>query len=102
MRRFERLAGRKLAWVYFSNNWWDGEIRFPRGDVERVSAMGRVPFVRLMARSVWREGKADPVFSMQSIADGSWDPAIHDWCAGRRGRDRPTSAPPCWPSSAPR
>ncbi len=82
MRRFERLAGRKLAWVYFSNNWWDGEVRFPRGDVERVSAMGRVPFVRLMARSVWREGKADPVFSMQSIADGSWDPAIHDWCAG--------------------
>jgi hypothetical protein len=81
VRGFERLAGRRLAWVYFSNNWWDGEVRFPRGDVERVSAMGRVPLVRLMARSVWREGRADPVFSMQSMADGSWDPQIHRWCA---------------------
>jgi hypothetical protein len=43
VRGFERLAGRRLAWVYFSNNWWDGEIRFPRGDVERVAAMGRCP-----------------------------------------------------------
>jgi hypothetical protein len=34
-----------------------------------------------MARSVWREGRADPVFSMQSIADGGWDPQIHRWCA---------------------
>jgi hypothetical protein len=75
--RFERLAGRRLAWVYFSNNWWEGEIRFPRGDIERVAGMGRVPFVRLMARSVWREGDADPVFSMQSIAGGAWDEGIH-------------------------
>jgi hypothetical protein len=67
--------------VYFSNNWWDGEIRFPRGDVERVADMGRVPPVRLMARSVWNTGRPDPIFSMQTIADGTWDGPIRGWCA---------------------
>jgi hypothetical protein len=80
VHRFERLAGRKLGWVYFSNNWWDGEIRFPRGDVERIARMGRVPFVRLMARSDWNL-TPDPNFSTQSIATGSWDTDLHRWCA---------------------
>ena len=80
MRSFERLAGRRLAWVYFSNNWWDGEIRFPRRDVERIASIGRVPFVRLMARSEYGRSP-DPNFSMQSIVDGAWDGDLRRWCA---------------------
>jgi hypothetical protein len=51
IRDFERLAGRRIAWAYFSNNWFDGEIRFPSRDVRRIHRAGRLPFVRLMARS---------------------------------------------------
>jgi hypothetical protein len=79
IRRFERLAGRRLAWVYFSNNWWDGRIRFPRGDVRRIVETGRVPFVRLMARSDYGRGP-DANFSMDSLVDGEWDPQLRRWC----------------------
>ena len=33
VRSFERLADRRLAWVYFSDNWFQG-IRFPAEAVE--------------------------------------------------------------------
>ncbi len=79
VRRFERLAGRRLAWVYFSNNWWRGRIRFPGEAVERIAALGRTPFIRLMARSNWGHGR-DPNFSMASIAGGQWDAELEAWC----------------------
>lgn len=79
VRRFERLAGRRLAWVYFSNNWWRGRIRFPESAVRRIAALGRVPFVRLMARSSWRRGR-DRNFTMASIVRGEWDDDLQTWC----------------------
>lgn len=77
---FEDAAGRDVAWAYFSNNWFHGNIRFPTGDVETIADAGRVPFIRLMARSGFGAG-ADPNFSMQSIAEGDWDADLHDWCS---------------------
>lgn len=79
LRRFERAAGRPVAWAYLSNNWYDGEIRFPSADVEVIDREGRVPFVRLMARSGDGHGR-DPNFSMRSIAEGGWDADIAEWC----------------------
>ena len=80
IKRFERLAGKDITWAYMSNNWWRGRIRFPAGDVAEVADAGRLPFIRLMARSGWRQG-ADPNFSMESIASGEWDPELREWCA---------------------
>lgn len=83
VRRFERLSGRRIAWAYFSNNWFGGRIRFPAEHVRTIARMGRVPFIRMMARSGFHHGR-DPNFSMQSIADGSWDPELGRWCDGAR------------------
>lgn len=79
IRHFEALAGRRIAWVYFSNNWWRGRIRFPGRAVRTITGMGRTPFIRLMARSSWATG-ADPNFSMQSFIEGRWDPELRRWC----------------------
>ena len=57
VRSFERLADRKLAWVYFSDNWFQG-IRFPAEAVEAVHDTGALPFIRLMPRSQWRTGRS--------------------------------------------
>jgi hypothetical protein len=86
LRRFERAADRDVAWAYFSNNWFDGEIRFPTRAVELIYAEGTVPFVRLMARSGFGGG-SDPNFSMRSIANGRWDADLRQWCrdAARAG-----------------
>jgi hypothetical protein len=79
LRRFERAADREVAWAYFSDNWFGGEIRFPAGAVELISSEGTTPFVRLMARSGFGRGK-DPNFSMRSIAKGRWDEELGEWC----------------------
>jgi hypothetical protein len=79
IRRFERLSRSPLAWAYFSNNWFRGQIRFPSHAVHEVSQAGAVPFVRLMARSGYIRGP-DPNFSMRSIADGSWNTDLRRWC----------------------
>lgn len=76
---FEDVAGKRLAWVYFSNNWWHGRIHFPSWQMKAIIGMHRTPFVRLMARSSWHPG-GDPNFTMQSIIDGDWDAQLHSWC----------------------
>ena len=91
IHRFERLAGRRMTWAYFSNNWFRGEIRFPASDVEHVLDAGRLPFIRLMARSGFGRG-ADPNFSMDSIAGGDWDADLRDWCDGAAAVESPLLA----------
>ena len=61
VRSFERLADRRLAWVYFSDNWFQG-IRFPAEAVESVHETGALPFIRLMPRSQWKDGQVDPKY----------------------------------------
>jgi hypothetical protein len=86
IRSFERLAGRRIAWAYFSNNWLRGRIRFPGRDVRAIQRANRVPFIRIMARSGFGSGP-DPNFRLQSIIRGDWDPELARWCvrAGRAG-----------------
>jgi glycosyl hydrolase family 26 len=76
---FERSAGRRIAWAYFSNNWFRGRIRFPGGDVRAVERANRVPFIRMMARSGFGRGP-DPNFRLQSIIRGDWDSELERWC----------------------
>jgi hypothetical protein len=83
IRAFERQAHKQLAWVYFSDNWM-GHIRFPAKNVAIIHGMGRVPFVRLMARSTWRSGGPDPLYSLQSILDGTFDAELTGWFAAAR------------------
>jgi Glycosyl hydrolase family 26 len=83
IRQFERLAGKRVAWVYFSDNWTHG-IRFPAKNVRIIHNLGRLPFVRLMARSTWREGGGDPVYTMQRMVAGDFDAALTRWFTAAR------------------
>jgi hypothetical protein len=79
VKSFERLAGRRIAWAYFSNNWFRRRIRFPARNVRRVLSAGSVPFIRMMARSGFGPGP-EPNFPMQSIIYGDWDRQLTRWC----------------------
>jgi hypothetical protein len=87
VRKFERLAGRGIAWAYFSNNW-GRKIRFPLRAVRRIQSTGSVPFIRLMARTGWRPGGPDPRYRLQRIIDGDFDSELIGWgrAAARWGR----------------
>jgi hypothetical protein len=78
LRGFEHLAGREIAWAYFSNNW-GRQIRFPGRAVRRIQSTGSVPFVRLMARTGWRPGGPDPRYRLQRIIDGDFDRELIAW-----------------------
>jgi hypothetical protein len=78
VRKFERLAGRRVAWAYFSNNW-GRKILFPRKAVRRIHAAGSVPFIRLMARKGWRASGPDPRYRLQRIIDGDFDSELIGW-----------------------
>ncbi len=75
---FERLAGKRIVWAYFSNNWTEG-IRFPTREVATLRDMGRIPFIRLMARSRFEEGGPDEKYSLQRILEGDFDDAFNAW-----------------------
>ncbi len=85
IHRFERLANRRIAWAYFSNNWTGG-VNFPARQVAAILAAGRLPFVRIEPRSSFRPGGPDRRYTMQSILSGAWDgpgagsQGLIEWC----------------------
>lgn len=78
---FERHIGKKLAWIYFSNNWIDGEIRFPEENVIKCREIGRVPYIRLMPWSVMQDNAQgeDPLFTMEAFIRGDFDQDLKLW-----------------------
>jgi len=81
IQEFEGLAGKEIAWAYFSNNWLPetGGIIFPREAVQAIHDAGRVPFIRMMPRSNFDEGGPDPVYTMQKIISGDFDNDLKRW-----------------------
>ena len=78
VKDFETLAGKKIAWAYFSQNWYNGII-YPREAVHAIAQSGATPFVRLMPRSDEIQGHAEKRFSMQHIIEGKFDTALKKW-----------------------
>jgi hypothetical protein len=78
IHHFENLVRKQITWAYFSDNWFKG-IRFPQANVDKVRAAGAVPFIRLMARSGFRENRADRVYTLQRIINGEFDAQLTAW-----------------------
>jgi hypothetical protein len=75
---FEALAGKPITWAYTSNNWFKG-ISFPQAQVDQIHAAGRVPFLRLMPRSGYREFRADRRYTLTRILNGEFDAELTAW-----------------------
>ena len=75
---FCELSGRKITWAYFSNNWNNG-IKFPEKCINIIHLSGFTPYVRLMPRTNFEEGKKDSTYSMQKIIDGKFDSDLIRW-----------------------
>ena len=72
VKGFEKLSGKKIAWAYFSSNWYN-RISFPASSIQAIKSCGKTPFIRLMPRSKFTEGGPDPLYTLQDIIDGKWD-----------------------------
>ncbi len=78
IKNFETLAKKKIVWAYFSNNWYDA-IKFPLSEVNTIHKSGKIPFIRLMPRSDFKENGPDPLYTLQKIIDGEFDKALSEW-----------------------
>ncbi len=85
---FEDLVGKKIAWAYFSQNWYDGII-YPKQAIASISSAGTVPFVRLMARSDEIQNHSEQKFSLQHIIDGNFDKELIAWARACKKDDIP-------------
>jgi len=85
---FESIAGHRVAWAYFSDNWYHG-IQFPSINVAKIHAAGRVPFIRMMMRSQENNPCPDPKYSLQQIIDGKYDKDLTKWAQEAKGTGLP-------------
>lgn len=73
IRAFEKLAGKRIVWAYFSDNWFHG-IHFPAAKVRTIwSVHHTIPFIRLMPRANWNEGCKDKTYSLGKLLVGDFD-----------------------------
>jgi hypothetical protein len=79
---YEGAAGRSVAWVYFSNNWYRSRA-FPAGKARWISGHGSVPYIRMMLRHTSNERSRrdgpDKTFSLRRIVDGDFDANLRAW-----------------------
>ncbi|HEY5778036.1 MAG TPA: glycosyl hydrolase [Terrimicrobiaceae bacterium] len=81
---YEKAGGRRVTWVYFSNNWYESRA-FPAGTAKWIRAHGAVPYIRLMLRSEnHKPGKAERTFSMEAIINGNFDEDFRAWARSAR------------------
>lgn len=85
---FEQLAGKKIAWVNFSNNWYKG-IVFPARDVQLINSLGKIPYIRMMPRSNYNTFQTDPLYTYDNILKGKFDKQLHKWAADARDKNVP-------------
>lgn len=80
---YEQAAGRQVAWVYLDNEWFVSRA-FPVQTATWVRARGAVPFIRLMMRSQKEPLVVDPVFTLDRILTGEFDPDLAAWADAAR------------------
>ncbi len=91
VRIYQRAVGKSLAWVYFWNNWYENP-RFPYQTASWIRANGSVPYIRLMLLSSPTIPRPDPVYSLQNIIDGEFDPLFRNWMQDARKFGSPVIA----------
>jgi glycosyl hydrolase family 26 len=80
---YEHTVGRKVAYVYFSTDWFRSRA-FPANTAGWVRRRGAVPFIRLMMRSQREPLITDPTFTLDRIVAGEFDAHLSAWADAAR------------------
>ncbi|WP_413613090.1 glycoside hydrolase family 26 protein [Bdellovibrio sp. HCB-110] len=79
IKKFENLSGKDVAWVYFSNHWFGGNVIYPADNINAIKKSGAIPYIRMSPWSRQEEEVADPLISMQKVIDGVYDADLKQW-----------------------
>ena len=75
---YEQAIGARVAWIYFSNNWFESRA-FPAATCRWIKDLGKLPYVRLMLRSDVDQKHGEKTFSLARIIHGDFDPDLAAW-----------------------
>lgn len=75
---FSALTHKKIAWAYFSNNWFTG-IEFPSNEVQLLAELDITPYIRLMPRTDFRIQPGNSPYTLQRIRSGEYDEQLKVW-----------------------
>ena len=73
---FENLAGKKIVWLNFANDWFNG-IKFPTESVKNIWKQGVIPSIRILPWSTY--SKTDRKYSLKKIINGKFDSELKQW-----------------------
>lgn len=91
VRVYQHAVGKPVAWVYFWNNWYESP-HFPLQAASWIRANGSVPYIRMMLLSNPDIPLPDPVYSLQNILAGKFDPLFRSWMQDARRFGSPVIA----------
>lgn len=83
LHSYEQLAGKSIAWLYFSHNWFN-DREFPFEMASWIRDDGSIPFIRLMLRSDAEQDHSEPVYTLDNILNGDFDDDLHAWAIAAR------------------
>lgn len=86
--RYEQTVGKRVTWVYFSDNWFESR-RFPEEMCSWIRDLGKIPYVRLMLRSDVDQKHAEKQFTLHKIAGGEFDADLRAWAHEARSFGSP-------------
>src|ERR1700681_61830 len=86
--KYEEAVGKKTAWVFFSDNWFESR-KFPAAMCAWIRGLGKVPYVRLTLRSDLDQDKAEKIFSLDNIIAGRFDEDLKRWAQDARAFGSP-------------
>lgn len=83
LHTYEENVGKTAAWVYFSNNWFNGRA-FPLETARWIRDDGSIPFIRLMLRSEAVTYLDEPLYTLDNILNGIFDEDLRAWFIAAR------------------
>lgn len=73
---FVNLVNKKIVWLNFSNDWFEG-IKFPAQSVKNIYKSGSLPSIRIMPWSTY--DKHDKKYPLKKIVNGDFDKELTKW-----------------------
>jgi len=78
VQEYQKAIGKRPTWVYFWNNWYESRA-FPQATAAWIRKNGSVPYIRLMLLSSPEVPTPDPLYTLENIIGGKFDPDFRQW-----------------------
>jgi len=88
IKKFEKLATRKIAWAEFSQHWFNGLV-YPKAKIQTISDEGVMPYIRFLPRSGLEQFKAEKKFTLEKIIKGDFDKELRAWAKSAKNHNIP-------------